>query len=77
MFNVTVLDIQRVSVIFQERVSNVILPGKEGELSVLDFHQSIIACLKHGTIRIDNNPVDIKSGIARMQGEELIVFVER
>ena len=77
MFKVTVLDIKRVSVILQEKASNVILPGKEGELSVLDFHQSIISCLKHGMIRIDNTPLAIKSGIARMQGEELIVFVER
>ena len=77
MFKVTVLDIQRVSVIFQEKASNVILPGEEGELSVLDFHQSIISCLKHGMIKIDNTPVAIKSGIARMQGEELVVFVER
>ena len=77
MFKVTVLDIQRVSVIFQEKASNVVLPGEEGEFSVLDFHQSIISCLKHGMIKIDNTPLAIKSGIARMQGEELIVFVER
>ena len=77
MFKVTVLDIQKASVIFQEKASNVILPGQEGEFSVLDFHQSIISCLKHGMIKIDNTPLAIKSGIARMQGEELIVFVER
>ena len=77
MFKVSVLDIQTASIIFQGKASSVILPGEEGELSVLDFHQSIISCLKDGMIRIDNTPIAIKRGIARMQGEELCILVER
>ena len=78
MFKVSVLDIKTASPIFQELVSSVVLPGEEGELSILDFHQSIISCLKDGMIKIDNTPpIAIKSGIAKMQGDELVVLVER
>lgn len=78
MFKVSVLDIKTASTIFQELVSSVILPGEEGELSILDFHQPIISCLKDGMIKIDNiPPMVIKSGIASMQANELVVLVEK
>jgi F0F1-type ATP synthase epsilon subunit len=78
MFKLSVLDIKTASTIFQELVSQVVLPGEEGELSILDFHQPIISCLKDGMIRIDSRPpVVIKNGIASMQDNELIVLVEK
>lgn len=78
MFKVSVLDIKTASTIFQELVSVVVLPGEEGELSILDFHQSIISCLKEGMIRIDAGPgVAIKRGIASMKDNELVVLVEK
>lgn len=78
MFKLSVLDIKTASTIFQELVSVVVLPGEEGELSILDFHQPIISCLKDGMIKIDNNPpMVIKSGIASMQDNELVVLVEK
>jgi F0F1-type ATP synthase epsilon subunit len=78
MFKVSVLDIKTASAIFQELVSIVVLPGEEGEISILDFHQPIISCLKDGSIRIDNTPpIVIKSGIASMQDNELVVLVEK
>ena len=77
MFKVAVLDIKTALPIFQQRVSSVVLPGQEGELSILDFHQSIISCLKDGVIKIGDTRIDIKSGIAKMQGDELVVFVEK
>ena len=78
MFKVSVLDIKTASTIFQKLVSVVVLPGEEGELSILDFHQPIISCLKDGMIKIDNiAPMDIKGGIASMQDNELIVLVEK
>lgn len=77
MFKVVVLDIETASPIFQEIASNVVLPAEEGELSILDFHQSIISCLKEGMIKIDNAPIAIKKGIAKMQGDELVILVER
>ncbi len=78
MFKVSVLDIKTASSIFQELVSQVVLPGEEGELSIMDFHQPIISCLKDGMIRIDNTPpIVIKSGIASMQDNELVILVEK
>jgi len=78
MFKVSVLDIKTASSIFQELVSQVELPGEEGELSIMDFHQPIISCLKDGVFRIDNiPPISIKSGIASMQDNELVILVEK
>ena len=78
MFKVSVLDIKTASSIFQELVSHVVLPGEEGELSIMDFHQPIISCLKDGSVRIDNTPpIIIKSGIASMQNNELVILVEK
>jgi F0F1-type ATP synthase epsilon subunit len=78
MFKVSVLDVKTASTVFQELVSLVVLPGDEGELSILDFHQPVIACLKEGLLKIDKNPpMAIKSGIACMQDNELLVMVEK
>jgi len=78
MFKLSMLDINTAAPIFQEMVSAVVLPGEEGELSILTFHQPIISCLKEGKIRIDSHaPMMIKGGIAKMQGDELVVLVEK
>ena len=79
MFSVSVLDVKTAAVILKEIVSEVILPGAEGELCILDFHQPIISYLKGGTIRMTGAgyPIRIKKGIARMEGNELVVLVEK
>ena len=78
MFKVSVLDIKTASTIFRELASIVVLPGEEGELSILDFHQPIISCLKDGMVKIDNiTPMVIKSGIASMKDNELVILVEK
>jgi len=80
MFSVSILDLKKAVLIFEELVSGIVLPGEEGELSILDFHQPIISCLKKGVIKIDaEKPVfiKIKEGIAGMNGKELVVLVEK
>ena len=78
MFKVTVLDITTTVSIFQGLTSSVVLPGGEGELSILDFHQPIISCLKAGMIKINEIPsIEIKSGVAKMKGNELVILVEK
>ena len=80
MFQVSILDLKKAMLIFEEMVSGIVLPGEEGELSILDFHQPIISCLKKGVIKIDaEKPVfiKIKEGIAGMNGKELVVLVEK
>jgi F0F1-type ATP synthase epsilon subunit len=76
MFKVSILDIRTASPVFQELAKCVILPTEEGELSVLDFHQSIISKLKKGVIKADREHIPIKNGIAKMQDNELVVLVE-
>ena len=80
MFQVSVLDTKKAMLIFEKLASGIILPGEEGELSILDFHQPIISCLKKGVIKIDvEEPVfiKIKKGIVGMNGKELVVLVEK
>jgi len=80
MFRVSILDLKKAMLIFEELASGIILPGEEGELSLLDFHQPIIARLKKGVIKIDAEKpafIKIKEGIAGMNGKELVVLVEK
>ena len=78
MFKLVILDIKTTQLIFQEIVSNVVLPGDDGEISILDFHQPIISCLKNGIIKINsNNSICIKEGIAKMKDNELVLLVEK
>ena len=78
MFSVSVLDVKTAVLILKEMVSEVILPGAEGELCILDFHQPIISYLKKGVIRIEPGPsIRIKKGIARMEVNELVILVEK
>ncbi len=78
MFRALILDIETASVVLREMAASVVLPGEEGEFSVLDFHQPIVSCLKEGVVKIDEKqPIPIKRGIARMEGNELVILVER
>ena len=78
MFNVSIFDIRKVLLIYKEMATSVTLPGEDGELAILDFHEFIISCLKQGTIKVNDRPiVGIKRGIAKVQGNELFVLVER
>ena len=77
MFKVSVLDIKTASPILEEMASSVILPGEEEEFSILDFHQPLISCLKEGMIKIDDTPMAIKRGIAKMQEDKLVILVEK
>ncbi len=78
MFRLTILDIKTTLPVFQEMVSNVVLPGADGEFSLLDFHQPIISCLKKGAIKINEaSSINIKNGIVKMQNNEVVVFVEK
>lgn len=88
----------RVSVIdpwqalYEGNADEVLLPGEEGELCVLDFHHPFLCRLRQGMIQVLTrgsrhragkpraSRVDaslrIREGIARMTGNELVVLVE-
>lgn len=78
MFKVSILDIAKAAPIFDDLVSCIVLPGADGELSLMDFHQSLVACLQQGTIRIDDKKIiTIKKGIARAEKNKVSVLIER
>lgn len=60
--------------------SQVVLPGDEGELSIMDFHQPVICRLTEGSVKIlSSQKVDfikIKDGVAHMEGNTLKIMVE-
>lgn len=78
MFKVSILDVEKTQPIFRDMAVSVVLPSEEGELSVLDFHQPIVCCLKKGLVKIDEKkPIPVKRGIAMMKSSELVVLVKR
>jgi len=75
--------------IYEGNAREVVLPGEDGEVTVLDFHQPFLYCLRDGYITINEHAykeksasvkapeaVMIRNGIARMKGNELVVLVE-
>ena len=77
MFEVAVLDIKTTSVIFKDNTLIVVLPGEDGEMTVLDFHQPFLSTLKKGTVQIDGLKMRIKHGIAGMKDNGLTILVEK
>ena len=80
---ISVLDVQHT--IFQGAVWEAVLPATDGELSILDDHESIFVALGKGLIRLvpmgktgthDLKPIRVHRGLARMRNNELIILVE-
>lgn len=66
---VVILDAQKV--IYEGIAKEVVLPGEEGELAVLDFHQTLIARLKQGIIRVSEfGKKGSKGGRRRKEGSK-------
>jgi F0F1-type ATP synthase epsilon subunit len=71
--------------LLDEEASEVILPGADGELSVMDFHQPFLYYLRAGQIRVRSRvkkgelaerKIPIKKGIANFQGNTLTLIIE-
>ena len=77
MFSVSILDIKTALPILQDTISQAVLPGEDGQLCIMDFHQPIVSCLKKGLLRIDDKSIAINNGIARMYADKLVILVER
>jgi F0F1-type ATP synthase epsilon subunit len=70
------------------QAQEVILPGEDGEISVLNFHQSFLSSLLKGAVQITpasrptaesetteaKKMIHLKSGIAIMQNNELTIL---
>lgn len=63
-------------IIWEGSAKEAALPGEDGEVCVLDFHQPFLVRLKKGVISLGNRQTPIKDGIAFMKGNVLKIFVE-
>ena len=63
--------------IWEGMAGQVILPALEGQMCVLDFHQSFVVRLKKGNIVSSGVKIAIKDGIAHMRSNILTVFAQR
>lgn len=80
---ISILDAQHT--IFQGVVSEAVLPATDGEIAILDDHESIFVALSKGLIRLVPvaklgvpalKPIRVHRGLARMRNNELIILVE-
>ncbi len=68
--------------LYEAEAKEVILPGEDGEVCVMDFHDPFLCRLQKGWIKakIENGKgeeeIYIKDGVARMAGNELTVLAE-
>ena len=73
---VSILDVKEV--IFEDNAESVVLPGEDGEFCVLDLHEEFLYRLKKGELRInDSLSLQVEDGVARMQNNKLVIFIER
>ena len=78
MFKLHIIDLNQAAVVFAGTAKCVCLPSQEGELSILEDHQPLAACLKEGILVVDeDHSICVQKGIARMDGEELTILIER
>jgi len=70
-------------VIYEREAYQAILPGLDGEFSVLDFHQPFLYRLRRGIVKVEEivrqkapELFPIKDGMAKFSGNALLVFVE-
>ncbi|MCK5580514.1 MAG: hypothetical protein KAJ18_04495 [Candidatus Omnitrophica bacterium] len=78
-------------VVYEGNALMVVLPGEDGELTMMDFHESALCALRDGLVRIQEDfggekrgkrfevpviSIKIKRGIARILANELIMMVE-
>ncbi|MFH1836530.1 MAG: hypothetical protein ABH862_00255 [Candidatus Omnitrophota bacterium] len=68
---------------YSNETYQVILPGRDGEFSVLDFHQPFLYRLRRGIIKIQEKEDDdkekhisLRDGLARFRGNELLIMKE-
>lgn len=67
--------------IYEGHAKKVILPGADGEIGILDFHQSFLCPLKAGSLLISRDwkgqpkAISIKKGIAKMADNSLTILV--
>jgi F0F1-type ATP synthase epsilon subunit len=52
--------------VFEGPAESVVMPGEDGELSVLTFHAPMVCAVVPGSVRIDDRRMPVGLGIARV-----------
>lgn len=60
---------------FSGTAAQVILPGEEGELSVLSFHAPMLCVLGAGDVYVDRVRFPIRSGFARVARNAVTILI--
>jgi F0F1-type ATP synthase epsilon subunit len=79
-------------VVYEGNAKEVVLPGEDGEFSILDFHQTFLYRLRKGCIRVitslwekggdtkgaalKERRIQIRKGVARMVKNEIVIVAE-
>ncbi len=61
---------------FYGTATEVVLPGEEGEVSVLSFHAPMLCALTSGEILIDEARFPVRSGIACVQRNRVTILAD-
>ncbi len=59
---------------FEGEVSQVSLPGKDGEITILPHHIPVITILQKGLVKTPNESIEIEGGVAEIDGEKVVVL---
>ncbi len=62
--------------LFDGLTGSTILPGEDGEVTVLDFHEDFLLRLTQGSVRIDNKELFVNDGLAKFKDNNLVLFVD-
>jgi len=60
--------------VFEGSARQVVLPGEDGELAVLDWHAPMLCALADGTVQIDERSMPVRGGIARVERNRVTVI---
>ena len=63
-------------VIFEGKVSSMIVPGEQGVFEILPFHKRIISRLISGTLLINGQGFPIRRGIVKVNKNRVIIILE-
>lgn len=66
--------------VFSDKVSDVYLPGLDGEIGVLDLHAALVTALAPGELRYDkdgkSHELAIGSGFAEVSDDKIIILTD-
>lgn len=80
MFQLSIISLEKIE--YRDKVDEVICPGSEGELSVLENHIPLITALKEGEITVKRNnqiekQIKISRGVLEVKPKEVVLLITK